>query len=94
MTDGRVAVLALNACTGPRSSAPESADEDPPGLTVRILRRIILTARNHFIRDHAIWRAGDAVRMGYLAVRGWERQRREERFARQYEATLTSTAAQ
>ena len=88
MTDGRIAVLTLNACTGPRTFVPEPPDVDPPGLQVRILRRIILTARNHFVRDHAIWRAGDALRMGYLVVRSWERQRREERLASQREETL------
>jgi hypothetical protein len=90
MTDGRVAVVALNGCTSPRGLTPESGDEDPPGLTVRILRRMILTARNHFLRDHTIWRAGDAVRLGYLAVRNWERERKEERRASQYETTLNT----
>jgi hypothetical protein len=51
---------------------------------------MILTARNHFLRDHNLWRAGDALRLGYLAVRNWRRERQEERRASEYEETLNA----
>lgn len=81
-TDSRVAVVVLNACNLAGMAGPTSfvaAENLQPSLAVRCVRRVTLTARNHLIRDHLIWRVGDAARMGFLAVRNRNQQRRSER---------------
>jgi hypothetical protein len=35
------------------------------------------------MRDNWFWRGYEAVRMSYTAIRGWERQNRDERRARE-----------
>ena len=81
-TDGRIAVVTFNACEAPRISPRDSAPGEPPPGVVRCIRRIALTARNHFLRDNIFGRAGDAARMGILALRHWDEQRKDERRAR------------
>ena len=80
-TDGRVAVVVLNACAEPRLDLAEQTPMPQPPWLVRTVRRITLTARNHFIRDNLIWRTGDGVRIGVQAARRWRRNRRAERQA-------------
>lgn len=91
-TDERVAVLLLNSCHGARIEEPARPGAFQPGTTVRVLRRVILTARNHFLRDNLIWRSGDAARLTFLAVRQWDRQRREDHRAYRREIVLQSSA--
>ena len=74
-TDGRVAVLVLNSCETPLAAPAISAADRQPPLSVRCIRRVTLTARNHFLRDNLIWRSGEAAVLGYRAVSGWRRQR-------------------
>ncbi|MBV9742718.1 MAG: LssY C-terminal domain-containing protein [Acidobacteriia bacterium] len=85
-TDSRVAVVLLNSCERQRElSTSDSGIEDPtpsPSLETRLIRRVTLTARNHFLRDNLIWRAGDTLRLGWHTFQRWEAQRRE-REARQ-----------
>jgi hypothetical protein len=73
-TDGRVAVLVLNSCDAPPQAPELSAVDRQPPLAVRVIRRITLTARNHFLRDNLVWRSGDAAVLGFRAVRGWRRE--------------------
>ncbi|HEV2444713.1 MAG TPA: LssY C-terminal domain-containing protein, partial [Candidatus Sulfopaludibacter sp.] len=84
-SDERVAVLVLNACEQQRVMAPDEPPMRPPAA-VRVIRRITLTARNHFLRDNIVYRSGDALRLGILALRGWEGQRRDEQRAASYYA--------
>jgi hypothetical protein len=80
-TDGRVAVLVLNACDTGTPPLELAAADAQPSLAVRYIRRVTLTARNHFLRDNLVWRSGEAAVLGYRAVRGWRRERREMRAA-------------
>ena len=79
-TDSRVAVIVLNGCEQPREDLTGVAPEPPP-LAVRIARRVILTARNHFLRDNIVWRSADGARLGIRGVRHWYVRRREDREA-------------
>jgi hypothetical protein len=88
-TDERVAVVMLNACAVPRPQ-PEAGPPMPrPAAAVRAIRRVTLTARNHFLRDNIVWRSGDAIRLSIQAMRGWEAQRKDERRAASYYAQET-----
>ena len=83
VTDARIAVVELNACDT-AAPASEIVDDNPqPAVGVRIVRRLILTARNHIIRDNLIWRRGEAVYIGYRMVRNWREQHLSERRAHQ-----------
>jgi hypothetical protein len=42
------------------------------------VRRVTLTARNHFLRDNIAWRSADAARIGFRVVRDWVHDRRIE----------------
>jgi LssY C-terminus len=77
-SDGRVAVLALNSCREPRLAITEPAPGPPPPLAVRCVRRVTLTARNHFLRDNIVWRSADAARIGIVALRQWWAERKAE----------------
>jgi LssY-like putative type I secretion system component LssY len=81
-TDVRIAVLTLNACEQPRLDLAAGPADPQPSRLVRGFRRVTLTARNHFIRDNWFWRGFEALRLSYEAVRGWERELKEERRAR------------
>jgi hypothetical protein len=80
-TDSRVAVLVLNECETPAEDFSEPSREPPPALSVRVVRRLTLTTRNHFLRDNIIWRGADAARMGINAVRHWQARRTQQRLA-------------
>ncbi len=89
-TDSRVAVIALNSCTAPAEDFSQGSSPMPPWIGVRVVRRITLTTRNHFMRDNIVWRSGDATRIGVQAVRRWYARRSERRLA----AALYRTSVQ
>jgi hypothetical protein len=92
-TDARVALIALNGCTQPREDFGTVEPGPQPGKTVRVIRRVTLTARNHFLRDNLIYRSADALRLGYLAVRSLRQESKQESRARQQEASTRGGAA-
>ena len=77
-TDSRVAVVIFNSCESPFENFADPALAPQPPLAVRLVRRVSLTVRNHFLRDNIVYRSGDAARLGLLAVRGWYVRRRDE----------------
>lgn len=77
-SDGRVAVVFLNACTDPRLELTDRRAGPQPPLMVRGVRRVTLTARNHFLRDNIFWRSADAARIGFGMLRTWWRERKIE----------------
>ncbi len=81
ITDSRVAVVTLNACTEPREDLSDTGDLSHAPLLVRWIRRVTLIARNHFLRDNMIWRGGDAARLTVRTLRGWNLERKNERRA-------------
>jgi len=91
-TDARVAVVTFNQCAQPRESLAGGAVWAKPSKIVRFVRRVTLTARNHFIRDNLVYRTADAVRLSYLALRNLHRQAGEEGRARQLEAAMFGPA--
>jgi LssY C-terminus len=74
-TDGRIAVVILNACDAQAPASESSANDRRPSLSVRYIRRFTLTVRNHFIRDNLIWRSGEGIYLACRAVRDWRAQR-------------------
>jgi hypothetical protein len=76
-SDGRVAVVFLNDCREPRLAVAQQGSGPPP-LVVRCVRRVTLTARNHFLRDNIVWRSADAARIAFGVVQRWVRERRIE----------------
>ena len=92
-TDGRVAVVMLNDCWSPRIDLDATAPLPTPPFAVRAIRRVMLTARNHFLRDNWYWRSADGARMAFLAVRGWARERKNDRLAREERAGILAKAA-
>jgi len=91
-TDARIAVVTLNACTAPRMDLSEDEPIPPPSRFVRLTRRIVLTARNHFLRDNIVWRTGDALRMGFLAVKQWDAHWKDEDRARKADLAVALQA--
>ena len=92
-TDARVAVVTLNGCTEPRENLGAEEPFAKPSKVVRLIRRVTLTARNHFIRDNWIYRTADAIRLGYLAIRRLDQQAKQEARARQLETAMRSSLA-
>ncbi len=93
-TDGRVAVVVLNECQSPRlefAAALPAGPQEP--LLVRSIRRVTLTARNHFLRDNWYWRSADGARMAFLALRNWSRERKNDRLAREQRGVILAKAA-
>ena len=80
-TDSRVAVLSLNSCETPRLSSARAAEFPPVPLAVRCLRRATLTARSHILRDHMLWKRGEAAWMVYRIARYWVQERLSQRRA-------------
>jgi len=81
-TDSRVAVVELNACRAPRRSPAAETTAPRPRTFARGVRRVLLTARNHFIRQNIYWESADAARMGWLTLRNWRQSALDERRAR------------
>jgi hypothetical protein len=92
-TDSRVAVVSLNPCLQPAEDLSSIGDMPQPPKSVRWIRRVLLTARNHYLRDNWIWRTGDAIRLTFNAVRGWDRERKNERDAQAVDAKLAAHPA-
>jgi hypothetical protein len=92
-TDARVAVVTLNGCTQPREDFGTAEPFAKPSKVVRLIRRVTLTARNHFIRDNLVYRTADAIRLGYLALRKLDQQAKQEGRARQLETAMRSSLA-
>jgi hypothetical protein len=73
-TDGQVFAIRLNDCLAPRlaseSVAPPPGAYRPP-MPVRVLRQILLTAKNDVLRGNLIWQGVALGRQGYrFATRG------------------------
>jgi hypothetical protein len=92
-TDARVAVVTLNGCTQPREDFGTAEPFPKPSKVVRVIRRVTLTARNHFLRDNVVYRTADAIRLGYLALRKLDQQAKQEGRARQLETAMRSSLA-
>jgi hypothetical protein len=80
-TDARVAVVSLNSCETPRLSSARAAEFPPVPLAVRCVRRVTLTARSHILRDHMLWKRGEAAWMAYRIARYWVQERLSQRRA-------------
>ena len=80
-TDARVAVMTLNSCETPRVSAATATEKPPVPLAVRCVRRVTLTARNHILRDHMLWKRAEAGWMAYRMVRYFTQERLNQRHA-------------
>ena len=88
-TDARVAVITFNECAAPEEDFSVVAPEPPPPLAVRVVRRLTLTTRNHFLRDNIVWRSADGARLGVEAIRHWYLRRNEQqRLAASLRASL------
>ena len=93
LTDSaRVAVVTLNRCTQPHEDLDEAKPGPQPCHAVLWIRRITLTARNHFIRDNWVYRTADTARLAYLAFRKFHRQAGQEGAARRLEAAAAHSA--
>jgi len=91
-TDGRVAVVVLNSCETP-VQAPVFADDNPvPAPAIRVVRRLALTTRNHFLRDNPAWHWSEGAYMVYRAIRTWHEQRASIRKAQEIRADHASLA--
>jgi len=77
-TDARVAVVELNSCDTPRLGSATATEKQQAPLAVRCVRRVTLTARNHILRDHMLWKRAEAAWMGYRMVRFWVQERLSE----------------
>ena len=93
VTDARVALIVFNGCTQPTQDFKAGSGRalDPPGTAVRYIRRVTLTARNHFLRDNLLYRAADAARLAYLALRQLNRQARQEGRAARLEDSMIAS---
>jgi hypothetical protein len=91
-TDSRVAVITLNACRQPLEDLSDAGELHGPGRMVRWIRRVTLTARNHYLRDNIVWRSGDAVRLAFQTVKGWRQEAKNERHARELDAKMAADA--
>jgi hypothetical protein len=89
-SDSRVAVVTLNSCQHPAEDLSEVGEMPQPPKIVRWVRRVMLTARNHYLRDNIIWRSGDAVRLAFHSVQGWRKERKNERDARDMDAKMAA----
>ena len=93
VTDARVALVVFNGCTHPAQDFRTAGDDpfDAPGSAVRYIRRVTLTARNHFLRDNLVYRAADAARLAFLALRQLNRQARQESRAARLEYSMIAS---
>jgi hypothetical protein len=90
ITDSRVAVVTLNSCEEPREDLSDIGEMPQPRKLVRWIRRVTLTARNHYLRDNWAWRAGEALRFTFHTVRSWQQERKDEQLARELDAKLAA----
>jgi hypothetical protein len=92
-TDGRVAVVFLNSCQEPRLAIAVRRSGPEPPLALRCVRRVTLTARNHFLRDNVVWRSAEAGRIGFDLFRAWLADRKAEKKSRALYARISAPAA-
>jgi hypothetical protein len=90
ITDSRVAVVTLNSCEEPRQDFSDTGEMPRPPKLVRWIRRVTLTARNHYLRDNWAWRAGEAIRFTFHTVRAWQQEQKDEILARDLDAKLAA----
>jgi hypothetical protein len=90
ITDSRVAVVTLNSCEEPRQNLSDIGEMPQPRKLVRWVRRVTLTARNHYLRDNWAWRASEAVRLSFNTVRSWQQERKDELLASELDAKLAA----
>jgi hypothetical protein len=90
ITDSRVAVVTLNSCEEPSQNLSDIGEMPRPRKLVRWVRRVTLTARNHYLRDNWAWRAGEAVRLSFNTVRSWQQERKDELLASELDAKLAA----
>jgi hypothetical protein len=90
-TDSRVAVVTLNGCIQPELNPSDDKILAKPGKVVRFVRRVTLTARNHFLRDNIVWRGAEATRMTVDLVRGWNQQWKNESYARKLDSKMADS---
>jgi hypothetical protein len=93
ITDSRVAVVTLNSCQQPDEVLFDTGSLAKPGRAVRWIRRVTLTARNHFMRDNIYWRTADAVRLTFRTVGVWKQEHRNEVLARKNDERLAAEPA-
>ncbi|HLH20725.1 MAG TPA: LssY C-terminal domain-containing protein [Bryobacteraceae bacterium] len=91
-SDGRVAVVFLNSCREPRLAIADRRSGPAPPLAVRCVRRVTLTARNHFLRDNIVWRSAEAGRIGFDLLRAWLADRKAEKKSRALYAQISAAA--
>jgi hypothetical protein len=89
-TDGAVSAVIFNACEDPLRPEMQTEELRKPGVVTRFVRRVTLTARNHFLRDNMYWRTGEVTVMGARALNHW----RQDRAARKRSASLEEVAGQ
>lgn len=90
-TDSRVAVVSLNGCEKPAVNPSDDELLAKPGKLVRAVRRVTLTARNHFLRDNIVWRAAEATQMTVNVIRGWRHEWKNEEFARKQDSKMADS---
>jgi hypothetical protein len=90
ITDSRVAIVTLNSCEEPRNDLSDIGEMPQPPKLVRWIRRVTLTARNHYLRDNWAWRASDAIRFTFHTVRAWQQEHKDEQLARELDAKLAA----
>lgn len=93
VSDSRVAVVSLNSCREPEQNLADGGEFSQPSKLVRFIRRLTLTARNHYLRDNMVWRTADAIRLTFRSVRAWELERKNERDARALDAKFAANPA-
>ncbi len=90
VTDSRVAVVTLNACQKPAEDLSSLGKMTRPPKLVRWVRRLTLTARNHFLRDNIVWRTGEAIHFAVRTAQGWRMEERNERRAQALDAQMAA----
>jgi len=90
ITDSRIAIVMLNSCEAPRQDLSDIGDMPQPRKLVQWIRRVTLTARNHYLRDNWAWRTGEAIRFTFRTVRSWEQERKDERLAGELDARVAA----
>lgn len=62
LTDGRIAVLPLQACSAREDVGAESAPRPPGTKMTRLIRRVVLEARSYILRENVYYWAFEMIR--------------------------------
>jgi LssY-like putative type I secretion system component LssY len=77
LTDGRVAILKLNACAAPRRADavrdPDAMPRERPGAPQRVFRDLTLWLKNDAFRGNIVYQAYAGARLGFRALVGKRR---------------------